>query len=278
MSVRIYKPTSAGRRRSSVQDFSDVTSFQPLRALRMAKRRQAGRNAQGKITVRHRGGGTKRFDRVVDWKRDKFDVPARVEAIQYDPNRGARLAVLLYVDGERRYVVAPTNLQVGQRLVSSRQRIEIASGNALPLEYIPSGIQIHNIELEPGAGAKLVRGAGTAAMVMGAEGDHVQVRMPSSEIRLFPKRALATIGQVSNPEWQNVRWGKAGRKRARGFRPSVRGKAMNPVDHPHGGGEGHNPIGLKYPKTPSGKPALGPKTRRRYHTNRMIVERRKKKN
>lgn len=221
----------------------------------------AGRGAKGHISVRHRGGGAKRHIRVIDWKRDKFDIPAKVQTIEYDPNRGARIALLAYADGEKRYILAPLGITVGMTIVSSRERGEPANGNRFPLEKIPVGMQVHNIELTAGRGGQLVRGAGLAAELVAIEGNRATLKLPSGEVRMVTKDCMATIGTVSNPDWRLVRWGKAGRTRHRGIRPTVRGKAMNPVDHPHGGGEGRNSIGLTEPRTPTGKKALGVKTR-----------------
>lgn len=278
MAVKLYKPTSAGRRISSVQSFSDITKKEPEKSLVIIKKRLGGRNNQGKITVRHRGGGSRRYIRQIDFTRNRYDIPARVEAIEYDPNRGARLALIEYPDKTKAYMIAPEGLTVGETVVSSRELVEIKPGNRLPLEHIPVGMAIHSIEFTPGGGGKLVRGAGTSAQLMAVEGHLAHLRLPSGEIRMVLKECAATIGQVGNADWRNIRWGKAGRMRHRGWRPTVRGKAMNPVDHPHGGGEGHNPIGMKHPKTPWGKPALGVPTRRmQKESTRLIVQRRKKR-
>ncbi len=275
MGVKRYKPTTPGRRLSSVDDFADITKSSPEKKLTIKKNRKAGRT-KGKITVRHRGGGAKRRIRLIDFKREKFDVPAKVAAIEYDPNRGARLALLYYVDGEKRYMVAPATLKVGDEVVSSQEKGEIQTGNRFKLEHIPVGMQIYNIELKPGKGGQIVRGAGTSAQLMAVDGSYATVKLPSGEVRMVLKTCMATLGQTSNPDRRLIRWGKAGRTRHRGFRPTVRGKAMNPVDHPHGGGEGSNPIGLKRPKTPTGKPALGVKTRRKRASDKLIIKRRKK--
>ncbi|NIP32773.1 50S ribosomal protein L2 [Candidatus Saccharibacteria bacterium] len=277
MAVKKYKPTSPGRRISSVQDFSDVTKAKPEKKLTVIKKKKAGRGATGRITVRHKGGGTKRFIRVVDWQRQKYDVPARVESIEYDPNRGARIALLIYEDGAKKYMLAPVDLKIGDKVISSKKLHEIKAGNRYPLEIIPLGMPVYNIELTPGKGGQIVRGAGSSAVIMAMEGKYAQLKMPSGEIRLFPKDCMATIGQVSNPDWRLIRWGKAGRIRHKGVRPTVRGKVMNPVDHPHGGGEGASPIGLKHPKTPWGKPALGVKTRRKKASDKLILKRRASK-
>ena len=273
MAIKKYKPTSPGRRISTVQGFKDVTKTKPERSLKKIKKEKAGRT-KGRITVRHRGAGNKRYIRIIDWKRLKFDVPAIVKSIEYDPNRGARIALVAYEDGEKSYILAPVELKVGDKIVSSKKTGEVKLGNRYPLELIPMGIAVHNIELVPEGGGKLVRGAGESAVVMAIEGKHAQLKMPSGEIRLIPKECMATIGQVSNPDWKLIRWGKAGRIRKRGIRPTVRGKAMNPVDHPHGGGEGSSPIGMKHPKTPWGKPALGVKTRKKKVSDKLILKRR----
>lgn len=277
MAVRKYKPTSPGRRISSVQDFSDVTKSRPEKGLKTIKRKKAGRNSAGRITVRHQGGGTKRFIRAIDWQRHKFDIPAKVVSIEYDPNRGARIALLSYADGAKAYMLASVELKVGDKIISSKKLQEIKPGNRYPIEVIPLGMPVYNIEITPGKGGQIVRGAGSSAVIMAMEGKYAQVKMPSGEIRLFPKDCMATIGQVSNPDWRLIRWGKAGRMRHKGIRPTVRGKVMNPCDHPHGGGEGSNPIGLKHPKTPWGKPALGVKTRRVKPSDKLILKRRTKK-
>ena len=276
MPIKQYKPVTLGRRLSSVDAFADVTKTEPERSLLAVKKRRGGRNSQGKITVRHRGGGAARFVRIVDFKRDKFGVPAKVAAIEYDPNRGARLALLHYKDGAKSYIVAPQGLNVGDEIVSSKEPVEIKPGNRLPLEKLPVGIQIHSIELVPGEGGILVRGAGLGAQLMAVEGDYAQIKLPSGEVRMFSKACMATVGMVGNPDRRLVRWGKAGRPRHRGRRPEVRGKVMNPVDHPHGGGEGKHPIGLVHAKTLWGKPALGVKTRDKKKASwKFIIKRRK---
>ncbi len=274
MPITNYKPTTAARRKSSVQSFKDVTSTSPLKSLLKSRKEQAGRGAGGKITVRHRGGGGRTHVRVIDWKFDRLNIPAKVQTIEYDPNRGARLALLAYADGLRVYILAPHGLTVGMTVVASKEKGEPSVGNRFSLEKIPVGMEVHNIELQPGRGGQIVRGAGTSAELLAIEGDHATLRLPSGEVRRVLKVCMATIGTVSNPDWSLVRWGKAGRSRWRGIRPTVRGKAMNPVDHPHGGGEARNSIGLKHPKTPTGKPALGVKTRREQASDRMIVRRR----
>nr|WP_290667329.1 50S ribosomal protein L2 [Ardenticatena sp.] len=273
MGIKVYKPTTPGRRGMTGYDFSEITKTEPERSLVEPLKKHAGRNNQGRITVRHRGGGNKRKYRIIDWKRDKDGIPARVVSIEYDPNRTARIALLVYADGEKRYIIAPLGLKVGDVLMSGPEA-DIRVGNALPLADIPVGTVVHNVELEPGKGAQLVRAAGTSAQLMAKEGDYATLRLPSGEMRMVHIRCRATIGQVGNVEHGNIKLGKAGRKRHMGWRPEVRGSAMNPVDHPHGGGEGKAPIGLPGPKTPWGKPALGKKTRRRKTTDKFIVRRR----
>jgi large subunit ribosomal protein L2 len=277
MGIKKVKANTPGRREATFDDFKDLTKFAPEKRLTVIKKQRGGRNSQGKITVRHRGGGVKRFVRIVDFKRDKYDIPATVAAIEYDPNRGARLALLNYADGEKRYIIAPIDLKVGDKVMSSKSLIEIKTGNALPIQFIPAGLAVSAVELEPGQGAKIARGAGNVVYVMGVEGKYAQLKMPSGEIRKVKKECLCTVGQASNPERRHISLGKAGRKRRLGFRPTVRGTAMNPVDHPHGGGEGKQSIGLRHPKTPWGKPALGVKTRRHHPSDRLIVKRRSKR-
>ena len=276
MGIRIHKPTTPGRRKSSVQTFDDVTATKPHKALTKSKKQMSGRT-NGKITVRHRGGGAKRHIRVIDWKFDKLDIPATVKTIEYDPNRGARIALVAYADGEKRYILAPKDLKVGDKIVTSKTKGEPTPGNRFPLESIPPGMPIFNIELQPGKGGQLVRGAGTSAVLLAVEGKWATLRLPSGETRMVLKDCMASIGNVSNPDWRLIRWGKAGRTRHRSIRPTVRGKAMNPVDHPHGGGEAANSIGLKAPKTPTGKKALGVKTRRKQASDKLIISRRKKR-
>lgn len=272
MSVRRYNPTSPGRRQSSVNDYAELTAnVRPHKSLLRPVKRQGGRNAQGKITVRHRGGGNKRFYRVIDWQQSRYDQPAVVQSIEYDPNRTAFLALVEYPDKAKGYITAPAGLIVGQSIVSSPKKIEIKTGNRTQLANIPTGMPVHNVELSPGRGGAIVRSAGSAATLMSIEGDYAFLKMPSGEIRKIPKASMASIGQVSNIDHANIRWGKAGRMRWMGIRPSVRGKAMNPVDHPHGGGEGHNPIGMPYPKTPWGKHALGVKTRKKKKYSRSFI-------
>ena len=275
MALKVYRPTSPGRRGMSGSTFEEITKGKPEKSLLLPLKRKAGRNNQGRITVRHRGGGAKRKLRLIDFKRDKFGVPGRVAAIEYDPNRSANIALIYYVDGEKRYILAPLELNVGD-IIKSGDDAEIKPGNALPLKLIPSGTQIHNIELERGRGGQMVRSAGGAAQLMIKEGDYALVRLPSSEIRRIHINCFATIGQVGNIDHQSINLGKAGRKRWLGWRPTVRGSAMNPSDHPHGGGEGRSPIGMPGPKTPWGKPALGYRTRKRKPSDKMIVKRREK--
>ncbi|MDI3339784.1 MAG: 50S ribosomal protein L2 [Sphaerobacter sp.] len=274
MGVRKYKPTSPGRRNMTVSTFEEITKKEPEKSLIEPLKKHAGRNNQGRITARHRGGGTKRFYRRIDFKRNKFGIPAKVAAIEYDPNRSARIALLHYVDGEKRYILAPLGLKVGD-VVQSGSGSPIRVGNALPLAEIPTGTQIHNIELYPGRGGQLVRSAGVSAQVMAKQDGYAQVRMPSGEVRLFRLECMATLGQVGNVDHENVRIGKAGRARHLGRRPRVRGAAMNAADHPHGGGEGKAPIGGQ-PRTPWGKPTLGYRTRRNKKTDKYIVRRRGK--
>jgi large subunit ribosomal protein L2 len=276
MAVKKYKPTTPGHRGMTGYTFEEITKSTPERALIRPLRKKGGRNAQGKITVRHHGGGARRFIRLVDFKREKFGIPARVAAIEYDPNRTARLALLFYADGEKRYIVAPLDLRVGDNVVSGPQA-EVRPGNNLPIANIPVGTLVHNVELKEGKGGQLVRAAGAAAQLMAKEGDYAQVRMPSGEVRLVRQTCYATIGQVGNLDHSNIKLGKAGRKRHMGVRPTVRGTAMSPRDHPHGGGEGRQPIGMPSPKSPWGKPTLGKKTRHNKATDKYIVRRRGKK-
>ncbi len=277
MGIKKVKANTPGRREATFDDFKDITKSSPEKRLVIARKRRGGRNAQGKITVRHRGGGAKRHTRLIDFKRNKFKIPATVATIEYDPNRGARLALLHYADGAKRYIIAPVDLAVNDQIMSSQELIEIKTGNALPLQFIPTGMAVSCVELEPGQGAKMARGAGNVIYVMGVEGKYAQLKMPSGEIRLVRKECLCTVGRVSNPDHRHISLGKAGRSRHLGIRPTVRGTAMNPVDHPHGGGEGNQSIGLKHPKTKWGKPALGVKTRRKKRSNRLIIRRRGKK-
>ena len=277
MPVKKYKPVTPGTRGMTGYTFDEVTKSKPERSLLVALRKSGGRNAQGRITVRHRGGGHRRNIRIVDFKRDKHNIPAKVAAIEYDPNRTARLALLHYADGEKRYIIAPLDVKVGDNVISGPQ-VEIRSGNSLPIANIPVGTMIHNIEVKEGRGGQLVRSAGGSAQLLAKEGDFAQVRMPSGEVRLIRQVCYATIGQIGNLDHGNVKYGKAGRKRHLGIRPTVRGSAMTPRDHPHGGGEGRQPIGLPGPKSPWGKPTLGYKTRRNKKTDQYIVRRRSKKN
>jgi large subunit ribosomal protein L2 len=273
MPIKVYKPTSPGRRGMSVTTFDDITRTEPERSLLRPLHKKAGRNAQGRITVRHQGGGHKRRYRVIDFKRDKFGVPGRVDSIEYDPNRSARIALLVYADGEKRYIIAPLGLKVDD-VVESGPDADIRVGNTLPIANIPVGSLIHNIELHRGKGGQLVRSAGTSAQLLAKEGQYAHVRLPSGEIRLVSVDNLATIGQVGNTDWGNISLGKAGRARWLGRRPATRGSAMTPRDHPHGGGEGRAPIGMPSPKSPWGKKTLGKKTRRRKETDKWIVRRR----
>ncbi|MEW6725581.1 MAG: 50S ribosomal protein L2 [Bacillota bacterium] len=275
MATKKFKPTSPGRRFVTVSDFAEITAAEPEKSLVQPLKRTGGRNTQGRLTVRHQGGGHKRKYRIIDFKRDKDGIPAKVVSIEYDPNRSANIALVSYADGEKRYILAPVGLQVGQTIVSGPDA-DIKVGNALPLRNIPAGTLIHNLEYYPGQGAKVVRSAGGAAQLMAKEGDYAHVRLPSGEVRLFSMDCKATIGQVGNLEHENITVGKAGRNRWLGIRPTVRGVVMNPVDHPHGGGEGRSPIG-RAPVTPWGKPALGAKTRKKNKpSDKLIVKRRSK--
>jgi large subunit ribosomal protein L2 len=256
--------------------FEDITKSKPERSLITPRKKTGGRNAQGRITVRHRGGGHRRFLRKVDFKRDKHDIPAKVAAIEYDPNRSARLALLHYADGEKRYIIAPLELKVGDRVMSG-PKAEIRPGNCLPLARIPLGTVIHNIEMKEGKGGQIARSAGTGVQLLGKEGAYAALRLPSGEVRRVRQTCYATIGEVGNPDHGNIKLGKAGRKRYLGIRPTVRGSAMSPRDHPHGGGEGRQGIGLPGPKSPWGKPTLGKKTRRNKSTNKYIIRRRSKR-
>jgi large subunit ribosomal protein L2 len=276
MAVKTYKPTSPGRRGLVGPAFKEVTRSRPERSLVTPLRGRGGRNFRGKITVRHRGGGHKRRYRLIDFKRDKHGVPARVISIEYDPNRSARIALLVYADGEKRYILAPLGLRVGDP-VRSGPDAEVRVGNALPLRNVPLGTLVHNIELQPGRGGQMVRAAGTSAQLLAKEGTYVTLRLPSGEMRMVLNRCMATVGQVGNVDHSNIRLGKAGRKRWLGIRPTVRGSAMNPNDHPHGGGEGRSPIGMPGPKSPWGKPTLGKRTRGRRPSDKYIVRRRGKK-
>ncbi len=273
MGIRKINPTTPGQRFMTVSSFEEITKKTPERSLVEDKRKNAGRNNSGKITVRHQGGGARQKYRIIDFKRNKDNVPAKVFSVEYDPNRSANIALLHYLDGEKRYIIAPLGLKVGDLIVSG-ETADIKVGNALPIANIPVGTMIHCIELKPGKGAQLVRSAGNAAQLMAKEGAYAQVRLPSGEVRLIPMNAKATIGQVGNIDHANIQIGKAGRKRHMGVRPTVRGSVMNPCDHPHGGGEGKSPIGKPGPVTPWGKPALGYKTRKHKNpTNKYIVRR-----
>jgi large subunit ribosomal protein L2 len=278
MSVKLYKPTTAARRHTSVVNYARFLNktVKSPKALLLSKSNSAGRNNQGKITVRHRGGGSKTIVRLVDFRRaDKLEIPAKVQTVEYDPTRSAFISLIAYRDGERRYILAPDGLKVGDTVLASN-KAPIKPGNRLPLTFMPVGTFVNDVEIQPGGGGKMARGAGTYAIVQAVEGGYALLKLPSGEIRRVPATCLATVGQLSNAANMNVRVGRAGRKRHMGWRPTVRGKAMNPVDHPHGGGEGHNPIGMKYPKTPWGKHALGVKTRKaKKYSNQFIVKRRK---
>ena len=276
MAVKIYKPITPGLRGMTGYTFEEITKDTPERSLIVFRKKHAGRNASGRVTVRHRGGGARRFIRIVDMKRDKTGIPGKVIAIEYDPNRTARIALIQYSDGEKRYMLAPIGLKVGTMIVSG-PNAEIRIGNAMPISNIPVGSTIHNIELRPGQGGQLVRAAGTSAQLLAKEGDYAQVRLPSGEVRLILQTCYATIGQLGNIDHSNIKLGKAGRKRHMGIRPTVRGTAMSPRDHPHGGGEGRQPVGMAGPKTPWGKPALGYKTRRNKRSDKFIVRRRNTK-
>jgi large subunit ribosomal protein L2 len=276
MAIKVYRPTSAGRRGMTGATFDEITKTKPEKSLVLPLKKQAGRNSQGRITVRHRGGGAKRRLRVIDFKRDKLGVPGKVAAIEYDPNRSARIALIHYADGDKRYILAPIGLKVGDT-VKAGEDAEIRPGNALPMRRIPSGTLIHNVEMQPGKGGQMVRSAGMSAQIVALEGDYALLRLPSGESRRVRSNCMATIGQVGNVDHQGIKLGKAGRKRWLGIRPTVRGSAMTPRDHPHGGGEGRSPVGMSGPKTPWGKPALGYKTRKPKASDRLIVKRRGRK-
>jgi large subunit ribosomal protein L2 len=271
MPVKEFKPTSPGKRFATMASFEEITKKKPEKSLLEPLKKSGGRNNQGRVTTRHRGGGHKRQYRIIDFKRKKIDVPAKVTGIEYDPNRSARIALLMYADGEKRYILAPIGLSVGDTVICS-ERADIKPGNTMPIQSIPLGTTIHNIELSPGRGGQLVRSAGAGAQVMAKEGAYSQIRLPSGEVRMILLTCKATIGQVGNIEHENISLGKAGRNRHLGVKPTVRGVVMNPRDHPHGGGEGKSPIGRKSPSTPWGKPALGRKTRRRKQTDKFIVK------
>ncbi len=273
MALKVYRPTSPGRRNMTGFTFEEITKSEPEKSLVVTRKKHSGRNNRGVITVRHRGGGMRRKLRLIDFKRNKIGIPGRVAAIEYDPNRSARISLIYYADGEKRYILAPIELKVGD-VVKSGPEAEIKPGNALPLKLIPSGTMVHNIEMEPGKGGQMARGAGSAAQLMVKEGEYALLRLPSGEMRRVHINCMATIGQVGNIDHKNVKLGKAGRKRLMGWRPTVRGTAMTPRDHPHGGGEGRTPRGMPGPKTPWGKPALGYKTRKKSKaSNKFIVKR-----
>ncbi len=275
MAVKVYKPKTPGTRHKTSYTFEEITRTKPERSLIVPKKNKAGRNMYGRITVRHQGGGHKRHIRLVDFKRDKMEIPARVASIEYDPNRTARLALLNYADGEKRYIVAPVGLKVGDQVISGKE-VDIRPGNSMALANIPVGSTIHNIELQPGKGGQMVRSAGTSAQLLAKEGKYAHVRLPSGEVRLVLQKCRASIGQVGNIEHANIKLGKAGRRRHMGWRPAVRGVAMSPADHPHGGGEGRSPIGMPSPKSPWGKPTLGKKTRHNKRTDKYILRHRSK--
>lgn len=276
MPIKVYKPTSPGRRGMTSQNFDEITRSTPTKSLMREKRGKAGRNHTGRVTVRHRGAGNKKQYRVIDFKRDKLSVPAKVASIEYDPNRTARIALLHYADGEKRYIIAPVGLQVGDTVVSG-PTAPIRTGNSLPLKNIPTGTVVHNVELEKGRGGQLARAAGAGVQLIGTEEKYAQLRLPSGEMRTVHEECMATIGQVGNLDNSKVKIGKAGRFRWMGWRPNVRGTAMDPASHPHGGGEGRSPRGMPGPKTPWGKPALGYKTRNNKRTDKFIIRRRNKK-
>jgi large subunit ribosomal protein L2 len=276
MAVKNYKPTTPGRRGASGYSFDEITKSKPEKSLLAKKTEHGGRNVRGKVTVRHRGGGHRQRLRIVDFRREKRDIPAKVAGIEYDPNRTAYLALLHYVDGEKRYILAPLGLKVGDTIVTG-PGADIRVGNSLPLANIPTGTIVHNIELKEGKGGQLVRSAGSGAQIAAKEGEYAQIRMPSGEVRLVGQNCYATIGQLGNVDHSNVKLGKAGRKRHRGIRPTVRGSAMTPRDHPHGGGEGRQPVGMPGPKSPWGKPTLGKKTRRNKRTDKFILRGRARK-
>jgi len=274
VAIKVFRPTSPGRRGMSGATFEEITKDKPEKSLTSTLKKRGGRNNQGRITVRHRGGGAKRKLRLIDFKRDKTGVPGRVSAIEYDPNRSARIALIFYADGDKRYIIAPVGLNIDDTVMSGPDA-EVKPGNALPMKVIPSGTLIHNIEMEKGKGGQMVRSAGTSAQLMVKEGEYALIRMPSGEMRRVRGDCMATVGQVGNVDHQSIELGKAGRNRLMGWRPTVRGSAMSPRDHPHGGGEGRSPIGMPGPKTPWGKPALGYRTRKPKASDKLIVKRRK---
>ncbi len=275
MTLKSYKPTSPGRRGFVGLTYEEITKDRPEKNLVKSAKRQSGRNNQGRMTVRHRGGGSKRKIRIIDFKRNKIGVPGRVVAVEYDPNRSARIALIFYADGDKRYILAPNGLTVGESIKAGADA-EYKTGNSMPMGSMPGGTQVHNIELTPGRGGQMVRSAGVSAQIMGKEGGYVFLRLPSGEMRKVRAECMATIGQVGNLDHSNVKMGKAGRKRWKGLRPTVRGSAMDPKSHPHGGGEGRAPIGMPGPKTPWGKPALGYRTRKSKPSDKLIVKRRGK--
>ena len=276
MAIKVYKPTTPARRKTSVIVNRELTKKRPKKSLIKIRKQKAGRNNKGRITVRHKGGGAKRYIRIIDFKRVKFDVPAKVETLEYDPNRNTNIALIVYADGARSYILAPDKLKVGDKVISSQKKINPNIGNRLMLKNIPIGTVVFNIEITPSKGGQLARSSGNSTTLMALYDKKAQLRLPSGEIRIISEDCMATIGIPSNIEFRNIRWGKAGRKRHLGIRPTVRGKAMNPVDHPHGGGEGSNPIGMKHPKTYKGKPAYGIKTRKKNKpSNKFIIKRRK---
>ncbi len=276
MAIKVKKPNTPGQRGMTVLDYSELTKTRPLKSLTETRKKNAGRNNQGRITVRHQGGAVKRKYRIIDFKRNKFDIPGKVASVEYDPNRTANIALINYVDGEKRYIIAPKGLKVGD-MVESGQNVDIRVGNALPIMNIPVGTVIHNIELRPGKGGELARSAGSSAQILGREGAYVMIRLASGEQRKVLGTCMATVGEVGNEDYELVNIGKAGRKRYMGIRPTVRGSVMNPNDHPHGGGEGRAPVGRKTPVTPWGKPALGYKTRNNKMSDKFIVRRRNSK-
>ncbi|GKH48696.1 MULTISPECIES: 50S ribosomal protein L2 [Anaerotruncus] len=277
MAIKSYKPTTPSRRQMTVTDYSELSKVAPEKSLLEPVKKHSGRNSNGRITVRHRGGGNRRKYRIIDFKRDKADIPAKVLTLEYDPNRTAHIALVQYEDGEKRYIIAPNGLKVGDTVVSGA-KADIKPGNSLPMMNIPTGTFIHNIELYPGKGAQLARSAGVMAQLMAKENGMALVRLPSGELRNIPEICVATIGQVGNIDFENVNYGKAGRRRHMGWRPTVRGSVMNPCDHPHGGGEGKSPVGRPGPVTPWGKPALGYKTRAKHNrSDKFIVKRRNAK-
>lgn len=278
MAIKHYKPNHSGRRRASTIREASLHRGRPLKRLVKGRTTTGGRNATGRITVRHRGGGAKRLLREVDFRQNRFGIPGVVSTVEYDPSRSSWVCLVSYSDGEKRYHLAAHGQKAGQQVVTSDKVYVDGVGNRFPLKLIPTGLSVFNIELEPGRGGRMARGAGAGAILAALDAGLAQLKLPSGEVRRVPDSCLATVGQAANPDWRNVKWGKAGRTRNRGFRPSVRGKVMNPVDHPHGGGEGKNPIGLKHPKTPWGKPALGVKTRRAHRaSDRLIIQRRGKR-